>query len=208
MRRAIPAAACGALFLAALPLTGCTTKAMVGNEDSVQGTVQVCASCHGPHGRNGNPTFPVLAAQQPEYLEAQLRAFRDHTRADPHAHTYMWGMAAKLSDATIKGVAQYYAGQTAMAPGAQDPALVNAGTALFANGLDSAGIPACAACHGADAHGNGAVPRLAGQHRAYLQTQLLAFQENARANDTMHGVAASLSPQQMRDVAAYLATLK
>jgi hypothetical protein len=44
-------------------------------------------------------TFPDLAAQTAPYLEAQLRAFRDQTRRDPDALSYMWGMAAQLSDA-------------------------------------------------------------------------------------------------------------
>src|SRR6516164_4411449 len=64
----------------------------------VQGTVHVCSSCHGLNGNSISPTFPRLAGQRAEYLETQLKAFRDKTRADPHAHTYMWGMAAHLSD--------------------------------------------------------------------------------------------------------------
>ncbi len=67
------------------------------------GTVHVCSSCHGPKGRSISSTFPRLAGQQKDYIEAQLKAFRDHTRADPHAKTYMWGMAARLSDPTIDG---------------------------------------------------------------------------------------------------------
>ena len=75
---------------------------------TVAGTVHVCSSCHGPDGRSSSPTFPRLAGQQKDYIVAQLQAFRDKTRADPHAQTYMWGMAARLSDATIDGIATYY----------------------------------------------------------------------------------------------------
>src|ERR1039458_6023658 len=81
------------------------------NNTVVEGTVHVCTSCHGLGGRSISPTFPRLAGQQHDYIVAQLQAFRDHTRADPHAHTYMWGMAAKLSDSTIEGLAKYFSSQ-------------------------------------------------------------------------------------------------
>ena len=81
----------------------------------VAGTVHVCSSCHGPGGRSTSSTFPRLAGQQKDYLVAQLQAFRDHTRADPHAKTYMWGMAARLSDPLIEGIAAYYSSQPAVA---------------------------------------------------------------------------------------------
>jgi cytochrome c553 len=46
---------------------------------------KVCATCHGPAGQSVAPTFPRLAGQTAEYLETQIKAFRDRTRADPHA---------------------------------------------------------------------------------------------------------------------------
>src|SRR6202166_5081995 len=63
-----------------------------------------CANCHGVSGRSTSPTFPSLAAQTAPYLQAQLHAFRDQTRADPDALAYMWGMASQLSDATIEAI--------------------------------------------------------------------------------------------------------
>src|SRR5579864_4601832 len=70
-----------------------------------------CSTCHGPKGISVSPTFPNLAGQQAEYLEAQLKAFRDRSRADPHAQAFMWGMAAQLTDSTIKEIADYFASQ-------------------------------------------------------------------------------------------------
>lgn len=208
----LPALRAAPAFLAplALPalLAACITKANVGSDGTVRGTVQVCSSCHGPQGRNGNPTFPVLAGQQHDYLVNQLKAFRDHTRADPHAHTYMWGMAAKLTDPTIDGVAAYYASQAIQPPTAQDPALAGAGRTLFAAGLPSSQVPACANCHGENGEGNGEIPRLASQHRQYLQRQLAAFQVNSRANEMMHENARHLTPQQIAEVSAYLASIR
>src|SRR6202051_2626400 len=70
-----------------------------------------CANCHGVSGRSTSPTFPNLAAQTRPYLQAQLHAFRDQTRADPDALSYMWGMASQLSDAAIDAISTYYAAQ-------------------------------------------------------------------------------------------------
>jgi cytochrome c553 len=76
---------------------------------------QVCAACHGHEGNSISPLFPRLAGQLPQYIEAQLKSFRDRTRADPPAITYMWGMASQLDDETIKELASYYASRGARA---------------------------------------------------------------------------------------------
>jgi len=68
---------------------------------------------------------------------------------------------------------------------------------------------ACAACHGLD--GNSAdplYPKLAGQHEGYISRQLTLFKLGARPNPIMLGFAATLSPQDMRDIGAYFATQK
>src|ERR1700719_778281 len=112
-----------AFALVALAVAGCGGPGPPGSgsaDSTVAGTVQVCSSCHGPDGRSISPTFPRLAGQQKDYLVAQLQAFRDKTRADQHAKTYMWGMAARLSDPLIEGIAAYYSSQPAVA-GTPDP---------------------------------------------------------------------------------------
>src|SRR5450631_4613956 len=65
---------------------------------ALQKTIETCAACHGSSGRSVSPTFPKLAAQTAPYLELQLHAFKDQTRADPDAQAYMWGMASQLND--------------------------------------------------------------------------------------------------------------
>ena len=196
-------------------LVACATVALVactGNTEpqqqtaaTVEGTVHVCSSCHGPQGRSVSPTFPRLAGQQKDYLEAQLKAFRDHTRADPHAHTYMWGMAARLTDGTIAGLAAYYSSQQPVAGSPGEAAEMAAGKKIFEEGIDARGVPACQGCHGEHAEGNATIPRLAGQHRGYLEEQLGNFASNARANEIMHENSKSLAPDEIREVAAFLA---
>ena len=70
-----------------------------------------------------------------------------------------------------------------------------------------ASFAACAACHGAD--GNSAIttnPKLAHQHPEYLVKQLQEFKSGKRANAVMSGMAATLSEDDMKNVAAWLTT--
>ena len=110
---------------------------------TVAGTLHVCASCHGPDGRSISPTFPRLAGQQKDYLVAQLQAFRDKTRADPHAQTYMWGMAARLNDSTIDGIATYYSSQAPVAGAPSASPVTATGKKVFTEGIPSESVPAC-----------------------------------------------------------------
>jgi cytochrome c553 len=166
--------------------------------------VQACNGCHGPDGVGVVHAAPYLAGQSAEYLVTQLKAFRDKTRADPHAHTYMWGMAAKLTDPTIDGLAAAYAAMPP-APGTpSDPAEAAAGAKIFRDGIEARDVPACQTCHGEKAEGNGPYPRLAGQQRGYLERQLAAFASNARANEIMHANSINLNPAEITQVAAYL----
>jgi cytochrome c553 len=66
----------------------------------------------------------------------------------------------------------------------------------------------CAACHGMD--GNAPTPdypRLAGQHRDYLEKVLRDYKSGARKNAIMKGFAAGLSPRDIENVAAYYHSL-
>jgi len=166
-----------------------------------------CVNCHGVKGRSISPTFPNLAAQTVPYLQAQLRAFRDQTRGDPDALTYMWGMASQLSDATIEALSTYYAAQPPSRPKTGDANLMARGKQIFEEGVPSQGIPACSSCHGPEARGNDIFPRLAGQHADYLVKQVLVIQSALRAAPVMHDVIKDLSRDQMRAVATYLESL-
>jgi cytochrome c553 len=167
---------------------------------------KVCSTCHGRAGQSVSPTFPGLAGQTAEYLEVQIKAFRDRTRADPHARAYMWGMAAQLSDEAITGLAAYYSALPPTAGTPADPGEVAKGRQIFMEGIDAEEVPACHACHGEKAEGIGAVPRLAGQHRRYLERQMEAFASNLRANEIMHDNSKNLTAAEISAVAAFLSS--
>jgi cytochrome c553 len=65
----------------------------------------------------------------------------------------------------------------------------------------------CAACHGMDGNSvNPEWPNLAGQHESYILKQLTAFHAGQRQNLLMSPMAATLSEQDMADVAAYFSS--
>ncbi len=166
--------------------------------------VELCSTCHGPYGISTSPDFPILAAQREGYLEAQIEAFRAHTRAEKDAHDIMWGIAGNLEPAIIKGIAQYYAAQPPAPGRVVDPAAVATGKEVFDKGVPSRGIAACATCHGADAKGQSIFPRLAGQHAAYVVKQLNYIQSLVRAAPVMHGIVKDLTPAEIQAVAYYV----
>lgn len=79
---------------------------------------------------------------------------------------------------------------------------------IFQNGTPQ-GVPACAACHGAQAQGNAALgyPHLAGMPRGYLAAQLAALASGARQNPIMGPIARQLDAAQQAALATYLAAL-
>lgn len=69
-------------------------------------------------------------------------------------------------------------------------------------------IANCIGCHGIEGYQASfpeihRVPKIAGQNAKYLAASLAAYQKGDRKHPTMHGNAASLSEQDMADIAAY-----
>jgi cytochrome c553 len=63
----------------------------------------------------------------------------------------------------------------------------------------------CAACHGADGNsGSPANLKLAQQHPEYIVKQLQEFKSGKRANAIMGGMAAALSEDDMKNIAAWV----
>jgi cytochrome c553 len=117
----------------------------------------------------------------------------------------MWGMAAGLTDADIDAVADHYSGRRPPSGRSGDLQQMAIGQIIFTEGVPAENLVACSQCHGENAEGQDAIPRLAGQHQRYLERQLAAFADTSRASEIMHENCKDLTPQQMSDVAAYLA---
>jgi len=76
-----------------------------------------CAGCHGPAGAGIPAQYPRIGGQFADYIEAQLKAFREAgTNPNPvngranDPNKMMRGVAAKMTDYEIKAVADYVAG--------------------------------------------------------------------------------------------------
>ena len=78
-----------------------------GNKES---GVAACIACHGPTGA-GNPAakFPKLGSQHATYVVKALNDFKDAKRTNDPSKM-MQDIAAKMTDAEIKAVAEYIAG--------------------------------------------------------------------------------------------------
>ena len=122
---------------------------------------------------------------------------------------------AALSIFALSGVAtQAFAADPApMAPAAEAKAVVPgkpkadaaAGEALYSNGDASRGVTACLTCHGPKGQSATATwPKLSAQHAAYTNKQLKNFKDGTRANPVMMGMVATLTDQDMQNIAAYL----
>lgn len=180
----------------------------------LRAVIATCARCHGADGGGrGIAAFPKLAGQRREYLFNALRAFAH----DQRHSGIMQPVAAGLSAAEMRELADYYGG-LATSP-RQENASVAGGASSIARGREIASsgipgqrVPSCADCHGPAARRrNPAYPRLAGQYADYLVLQLELFEQDQRGGSRyahlMRKVAPRLSAQQMRDVAAYYASL-
>jgi len=76
-------------------------------------------------------------------------------------------------------------------------------------GAEIAGRAQCVLCHGANLEGLGPVPGIAGRSPSYMVRQLFDIQRGVRKGlwtDLMKGVVKPLSVDEMRDVAAYVAS--
>jgi cytochrome c553 len=191
------------LLCGAIPVVSAQRLLQYAERAGADKAINLCSTCHGPRGVSTSPEFPILAGQREAYLIAQMKAFRDRTRADKEAHQFMWGIAAQLDDPTVEGIARYYSAQTPAPARPVNPELATKGEKLFHRGAPDRGIAACATCHGQNAEGDAERPRLAGQHAKYVAKQLRYMQIQEREPSAMRGTINNLTTEETEAVAAY-----
>jgi len=179
----------------------------------LQAKIAYCKTCHGVSGQGfrGSYSMPRLAGQQPEYLENQLRAFIERRRTNP----IMFNVAHVLNPAMVTALARHFQDLNPKPLGGAPKELVTAGKKIYEEGLPEANVPPCASCHGSEAKGDGAFPRLAGQLHDYIFKKLVNWskergQDPAKPDTSaiMEPIAHGLTEPQIAAVAAYLSYLE
>ncbi len=182
--------------------------------------VQECGACHGVDGNSPLANAPNLAGQLQGYLLRQLskeKEFKVHGRANEK----MGALVDQASESDIRDLAEYYSAQKlkpSPSDESLDPALIAKGKLIFEREITRRMGLSCGTCHGDNAEGQenrsaaGLVdfPRLAGQKHDYLVSRLkkYASREVGYGLLGMNVVAASLTEDEINQLAAYLSSLR
>jgi cytochrome c553 len=182
------------------------SKAMASPHDLARGRqlFQACAACHGPAGGgSADGLVPAIAAQHFQVLVRQLIDYRYSKRWDPRMESVARGHL--LPDAAALAAVASYISSLPTPPviGVGDGDQIATGQPIYRQ--------TCASCHGASGQGDAArgVPRIAGQHYAYVLRQLYDAVDNRRPNFSSEHVLLFKRFQyaEFRGVADYVARL-
>lgn len=195
-----------------------TAPAKPGDAKLGQTKAAACAACHSVDGNSSDPANPKLAGQHELFIARQLALFKSGVRDN----AVMMGMSMPLSAQDMRDIGAYFATQKVIA-GLADESLVaeganagkkfyQVGEKIYRSGKASAGVPACAACHGPAGAGmpGPTYPALGGQHASYTAAKLTAFRDGAvwgkdkNANVIMSQAAKGLSDEDIQGLASYL----
>ncbi len=175
--------------------------------------IEFCSSCHQPSGQGygGFSPIPRLAGQQTEYFENQLQAFIERRRKN----AYMVKVTHDLTPAMRTALAAHFKSLNPKPVGKAPTKLLDLGKTIYTEGVPAADVPACASCHGAEAKGDAAIPRLAGQIYPYTINALVNWSEvrgqdpaNPDTSAIMQPIAHNLTRSQIEAVAAYIGYLE
>jgi cytochrome c553 len=200
------------LLTAALAIAASAAVHAQVSTQELRAKTDYCKTCHGvaAQGFRGSFPMPRLAGQQPEYLENQLQAFVERRRTNP----VMFNVAHVLSPAMLKALAEEFRDLNPKPLGGAPKDHLAEGRKIYLEGA-GANIPPCASCHGPEAKGTDAFPRLAGQLHDYIIRKLTNWdkergQDKAKPDTSaiMQPIAHDLTEPQIKAVAAYLSYLE
>ena len=174
------------------PRAAASSKPATAPVSYAQRFAQLCAACHGANGRTADPAMPVLAGQPSLYAITQLFLFREGRRSNEA----MTAVAKTLTDDDLRGYSDYIGTLPAVpAP----PPTAPPDAARMAKGKTLAEQHKCVFCHGTDLGGGQQVPRIAGQHEAYLKASLQGFHSGSRPGYTQ-AMTAAMSQVPVADI--------
>jgi cytochrome c553 len=160
-----------------------------------------CLACHGEKGQSENENTPSLGGQQAPYSLIQLYMFREKLRTNE----IMNEVAKPLNDDDLRTLSDFIAKLPRPEPPAEagDPARMQRGQA-------AAQQHRCNTCHNPDYSGKENVPRIGSQREDYLAKTLAEYKSNTRPgyDASMADVMAQVTPQQIADLAYYIARVR
>jgi cytochrome c553 len=189
----------GLVLLLLAPLSALAqAPAVSGDAQRGKALAYTCNGCHAiPNYKNVYPTYsvPKLHGQRPEYLVAALKAYKSGERS----HGTMHAQASSLNEQDMADVAVYLAGGAVLSESRND---VPAGNRPKASEV-------CLACHGTNGVGiTPDYPTISGQQRDYIERALHDYQKGGRKNAIMAGMVATLTKQDIEQLAAYYSSQK
>ena len=175
----------------------CATHAQ--NVEAGRNKAEACVACHGPGGISADPAFPILAGQTARYTYLQLKDFKEGRRTEPLMEPFV----ATLTREDMFDLAAFFAAQKPR------PNAFKADPGRVARGKAKADEVLCTMCHLGGFLGQNEIPRLAGQHYAYVVKQMRDFKAGRRTNDAgnMASVSKTLSERDIEDLAHFLSSL-
>ncbi|MBE9557309.1 MAG: c-type cytochrome [Proteobacteria bacterium] len=146
-----------------------------------------CGGCHGADGVSMDTATPTLAGQDPQYLAAAIKGYRDQAR---HHDV----MRDDNTDKEIEDIAAFYAAQGSKAA---------EGGPLTVQKL----AEKCERCHGPEVNNPAMViPKISGQDRVYLIMSLRAYRDGRRGSSMMHNMSLPYSETIIESVASLYAS--
>ncbi len=160
---------------------------------------EACSGCHSRPGyANAVPRYqvPKLAGQHAGYLKSSIKAYAKGDRT----HATMVGNAVSISDQDIGDIVAYL----------ESFDLVKSNENYSGDPLIGKEKSAsCIGCHGEGGDSSdGNFPKLSGQYQSYLIVALQDYKLGKRNNPMMNAMVASLSDDDIENIAAYYASQK
>jgi cytochrome c553 len=169
--------------------------------EPIEERAATCFACHGESGQSETENTPSLGGQQPPYTLIQLFMFREKLRA----FELMNDMAKALTDDDLRAFSELIGKLPKPKPPADsgDPERLMRAQTL-------AQQHRCNSCHNTDFSGKENVPRIADQREDYLAKTMREYKDNSRHgyDATMAEVLQPVTPEQIADLAYYLARLR
>ena len=165
------------------------------------GQLALCVACHGANGNSSIPTTPSLAGQPKVFIENQLVLIREGIRDVAQ----MKGMLDQFKDEDLVALGQYFSEQKPVKT-VTEP--VNQSSYLRGQELSKKML--CGTCHLANYSGQNQIPRLAGQHEAFLKLSLKQFRDNPvpGRDSNMTAAAFGIKDAEIDDLAHFMANFK